>query len=309
MPLPKIIFIVGPTACGKTEIGLHLAQLTPCEFISADSMQIYKGLDIITAKLPAPIRRKYPHHLIDVISSRQTFSVADFCAQAARAVREIVKKRKLPVVIGGTGLYINSLLYGIFQGPAADEKLRARLEQEAGEKGNLHLHERLKQIDPYAASRIKPGDLKRMIRALEVYEMTQKPISVLQGERQGLANEYKVYVFGLRRDRQDLYRRIDQRVDFMVNEGLLDEVRNLMRQKLSQTASQCIGVKEIEGFFRKQHDLAESVRLMKRNSRHFAKRQLTWFAKNKDIEWIDLKEDENTLLVARRIFHQISKGE
>lgn len=309
MSLPKVVFIVGPTAVGKSDIAIHLGQLTPCEFISADSMQIYRGMDIITAKLPVAIRRKYLHHLIDIIAPDQTFSVADFCTQATRAVREIIKKRKLTVVIGGTGLYVNSLLYGIFEGPAADEKLRKKLEEEAKEKGNLFLYEKLKHIDPHAASRIKPGDLKRIIRALEVYEMTQKPISVLQGERKGLVEECKVFIFGLRRDRQDLYRRIDQRVDFMMNEGLLDEVRNRLRQKLSQTAYQCIGIKEVEGFFKRQYDLAEANRLLKRNSRHFAKRQMTWFNKNKDIQWIDLKEDENLLLVARKIFHQISKGE
>lgn len=309
MPFPKIVFIVGPTAVGKTDVALTLGQLTPCEFISADSMQIYKGMDIISAKLPVVIRRKYPHHLIDIINPSQTFSAADFCLMANQSIKAILRKKKLPVVIGGTGFYVHAFAYGIFQGPSANERLRKRLEKQAQEKGNKFLYERLEKVDPEAAARIKIGDLKRIIRALEVYEMTQKPMSTLQKNRKGIVDDYQVFLFGLRRDRQDLYRRIDQRVDFMLNAGLLDEVRGLLRQKLSQTAYQCIGIREIECFFKGQYDLGEAVRLIKRNSRHFAKRQMTWFNKNKDIDWIDLKEDEDLLLVARKIFHQISKGE
>lgn len=309
MQTKKIVFIVGPTAVGKTEVALKLGQLTDCEYISADSMQIYKGMDILTAKLPMAIRRNYPHHFIDIVTPRQTYSVADFCNQSYRLIPQILRKKKLPVVIGGTGLYVNSLFYGIFQGPSADSKFREKLEKLAQEKGNVFLYDKLREIDPESAARIKAADLKRIIRALEVYEMTNKPISSLQKNRKGLLDEYKVFLFGLKRDRDDLYRRIDQRVDFMVNAGLLNEVRNLLRQKLSQTAYFCIGIREIEGFFKGQYDLAEAIRLIKRNSRRFAKRQMTWFNKNADIHWIDLKENEDVLLVARKIFHQVSKGE
>ena len=301
----KVIFLIGSTGVGKTQAGLELAKLIPCEFISADSMQIYKGMDVVTDKLSKSLRKLYPCHLIDIVDPEKDFNVADFCSRAKKAILEILEKKKWPVVLGGTGLYVDSLLFGIFEGAARDKKMRLSLEADVEAQGLDFLYQRLKRIDPLASAKIDPHDKKRIIRALEVFETTTQPISSLQKKRQGLADAYTVYLFGLRRSREDLYRRIDQRVDFMVNAGLLDEVRNLLKNKLSATAYYCIGVREIEGFLKGQYELEEAVRLIKRNSRRFAKRQMTWFNKNKDIEWIDVKEDEDLESVARLICQRV----
>jgi len=304
-PQQKVIGIVGPTGVGKTELGLKLSKIIPVEFISVDSMQIYKGMDIITDKLPKDLQKGAPTHLVDVVAPTEDFNVADFCLKAKDAVEKIVKSRKYPVLIGGTGLYVNSLLYGIFEGATKDEGLRQRLEAEAFREGEASLYNRLKDVDPEAALKIDPHDKKRVIRALEVFELTDKKISLLQKKRHGLVDDYKVYLFGLRRSRQELYRRIDQRVDFMVNAGLLDEVRGLLKKKLSRTASMCIGIREMEGFLKGQVSFDEAVLSMKKNSRHFAKRQLTWFNKNKDIEWFDINEGEDFSSLVQNIYKKV----
>lgn len=299
----KLIFIVGPTGVGKTQAGLSLSALLPCEFISADSMQVYQGMDIITDKLSPDLRKKYPHHLVDIIPVTEDHNVADFVRSAKAAVEKIIKKKKTPVIIGGTGLYINSLIHGIFEADSKDPELRLRLEAQAQADGTAALYERLKVCDPDAAEKINASDKRRIVRALEVYETTNRPISALQRERHGLADEYDILLFGLRRERSDLYRRIEQRVDFMANAGLLDEARLLLGKKLSRTAYMCIGIREIEGFLKGEYDLNEALRLIKINSRHFAKRQMTWFNKSKDIEWIDVSPDEDMSLTAKKIFN------
>jgi tRNA dimethylallyltransferase len=303
--MSKVIFLVGPTGVGKTEVGLKLATLLPVGFISADSMQVYKGMDIVTDKLPEVTRKKYPHYLVDILEPSQDHNVADFCLSARAAIKEILKSGSLPIVIGGTGLYVDSLLYGIFQDACKNEELRIKLNAQAKEKGIEFLYDRLKKLDPESARKISKNDLRRIIRALEVYEMTGKPISELQKQRSGLKEEYNCLLFGLRRERQELYRRIDQRVDFMVNAGFLDEARRLFKKKLSRTAYMCIGIRELEGFLKGHYDLTETVRLMKQNSRRFAKRQMTWFNKNKDIEWIDVGPNEDTGAVARKMCDKI----
>jgi len=301
MKKPVVIFIVGPTGSGKTQAGLGLSRYLPCEYISADSMQIYKGMDIMTDKLSVSLRRKYPYHLLDVVPPSKEYSVAAFCLAAARKVRDIIKRKKIPVVAGGTGLYVRSLIHGIFEERSSTE-IRSSLMRLAVEKGNSFLHQRLSQVDPRAAGRIHVHDTKRLIRALEVYEMTRRPISELQKKRRGgLSAVYDVRIFGLQRDRADLYARIDQRVDFMVHGGLLDEVRRLLRRRLGRTASQCIGVREIEGFLKGQYGLEEAVRLMKRNTRHFAKRQMTWFRREPGIEWIKVAAGDDLAQTARMI--------
>ncbi|MFB3918443.1 MAG: tRNA (adenosine(37)-N6)-dimethylallyltransferase MiaA [Candidatus Velamenicoccus archaeovorus] len=306
MKKPVVIFIVGPTGSGKTQAGLNLSRYLPCEYISADSMQIYKGMDIVTDKLAVPLRRKYPYHLLDVVPPSKEYSVAAFCLAATRKVRDIIKRKRIPVVVGGTGLYVRSLIHGIFEERSSTE-IRSSLMRLVVEKGNSFLHQRLSQVDPQAAGRIHIHDTKRLIRALEVFEMTRRPISELQQKRQGLIAAYDVRIFGLERDRADLYARIDQRVDFMVHGGLLDEVRRLLRRCLGRTASQCIGVGEIEGFLKGQYGLEEAVRLMKRNTRHFAKRQMTWFRREPGIEWIKVAADDDLAqtagMIAERTAH------
>ncbi len=301
----KIIFIIGPTGVGKTQVGLSLSELLPCEFVSADSMQVYRGMDIITDKLPAKLRRKYPHYLVDIISPSEDYNVAKFCKSAKDVILKILKKKKNPVIIGGTGLYINSLIYGIFEAESKDSRIQLKLENEINELGLGAMYERLKSFDPAAALKINPSDKRRIIRALEVFYTTNKQISALQKERRGLADDYEIIIFGLNRERQDLYSRIDQRVDFMINAGLLDEVRRLLKKKLSRTAYMCIGVREIEGFLKGQYDFNEAVRLIKRNSRHFAKRQMTWFKKTEGIKWVDVKPDQEPAEIAKIIYKSL----
>lgn len=285
---PLVVFVVGPTASGKTEIGLKLGQAFACEFISADSMQVYKGMDIITDKLPGQIRKEARYHLLDLVPASREFNAAEYCKAASAAIKAIVKKKKLPVVVGGTGLYVRSLVHGIFKKAARSEALRNKLELEAEGSGVEVLYERLKEFDPQAALRINRNDARRIIRALEVYETTKRPISELQKERKGISEDYEVRIFGIRRERKDLYERIERRVESMFGSGLLDEARRLLAKPLSKSASQCIGLREIEGFFKGNHGLDEAIRLMKLNSRHLAKRQMTWFRKEPGIEWIDV---------------------
>ncbi|PIY82393.1 MAG: tRNA (adenosine(37)-N6)-dimethylallyltransferase MiaA [Candidatus Omnitrophica bacterium CG_4_10_14_0_2_um_filter_44_9] len=305
--MKKIVFLVGPTGVGKTEVGLKLASFLPVGFISADSMQVYKGMDIVTDKLPEVTRKKYPHYLVDILEPSHEYNVADFCSSARAAIKDILNSGLLPVVIGGTGLYADSLLYGIFQNACKDEELRINFQAQADDNGTGYLYGRLEEVDPKSAKRIGKNDMRRIIRALEVYEMTGSPISMLQKERIGVRDEYDVFSFGLRMDRQELYRRIDQRVDLMVNAGLLDEVRRLLEKKLSRTAYMCIGIRELEGFLKGRYDLNEAVCLMKQNSRRFAKRQLAWFNRNKDIDWIDIRPDEDLDKVARKIVAAVQR--
>jgi tRNA dimethylallyltransferase len=269
-------------------------------------MQIYKHMDIVTDKLEAALRRKYHYHLMDMVEPTKEYSVARFCAAAEKTIQVIVKKGSLPVVIGGTGLYVNSLVDGIFKEGKKSLKVRQELDALADQKGLSSLYAWLKEIDPLIASKVNLQDKKRIIRALEVYKTTGQPLSELQKHRHGLAEKYDVKLFGLRRERSDLYQRIDQRVDFMVNAGLLDEVRQLLKKTLGPTAYLCICIRELEGFFKGQYELGEAIRLIKRNSRHFAKRQLTWFNKRKDIEWLDVASKEDSGSVASKIIEKLS---
>ncbi|MFA5038924.1 MAG: tRNA (adenosine(37)-N6)-dimethylallyltransferase MiaA [Candidatus Omnitrophota bacterium] len=307
MKRPLVIFIAGPTGSGKTEAGLALAGLMPCEFLSADSMQVYKGMDIITDKLPRAIRSKKPYHLLDIVPPFREFNVAAYCRAASRAVSLIVKKKKIPVVVGGTGLYVRSLIHGIFEKGGRSDAAREQLLKTLEKEGSDALHERLARVDPEAAARIHPRDSRRILRALEVYETTQKPISELRKQGKGLAQGYDARVFGLRRSREDLYERIDRRVDDMMASGLLDEVRRLLKTRLSRSASQCIGLKEIQGFFEGRYGLEEAIGLMKRNSRRLAKRQLTWFRAEPGIEWIDVGTDMPAQAIAKVIACRLSE--
>ncbi len=297
---PVVVFIVGPTASGKSAVALHLARQMACGFVSADSMQVYKGMDIVTDKPSPAVLRRAPHALIGTVAPAREYNVAAFCRDARRAIRAVLSKRRCPVVVGGTGLYIHALVDGIFEGPSADARLRRRLEEEARTRGLGVLFERLQRVDPTAAGRMGPHNARRIIRALEVYAVTHQPLSELQKDKKGLREEFDVLLFGLRRARQDLYERIDRRVDEMMRRGLVEEVKGLLRKKLGTTAYCCIGIREVEGYLKGDYGLDEAVRLIKRNTRHFAKRQLTWFGKNKDIIWLDVGTEAD-LAAARRI--------
>lgn len=304
-----IIFIVGPTAIGKSDIALSLAKQINAEIISCDSMQIYKGMDIITSKPTLSQRKKVQHHLLDIVKPNSEYNVSLFRTQALKKIKQVHKIKKIPLLVGGTGLYMTVLVDGIFKDQANDEAIRSRLFQQANLLGRQYLYERLQNVDPAAAQKIHPHDLKRIIRALEVYQITGKPISVLQKTRKGLSQDYNLFMFCLNMERVLLYQRIDERVEKMFRQGLVAEVKRLLGFSLGRTAGYAIGIKEVKGYLQGSYDLAESKRLMQRNTRLYAKRQLTWFRKDKRIIWVDVAAEEQPSIVARRIARIItSKG-
>jgi len=304
--LKKILFLVGPTAVGKTDVALELSKEIELEVISSDSMQVYKELNIASCKPSKNITQKLPHHLINVVSVRDEYNVADFRKMAIKSIRQIHKKNKIPLIVGGSGLYVSTILDGIFSGAKKNIALRKKLKKQAEKFGNQFLYSRLKKVDPAAAKKIHPHDLKRIIRGLEVFEMTQKPISVLQKKRKGIWGKFDIRIFGLMRERQQLYNRIDERVDEMLKKGLLKEIKSILANPISLTASYCLAVKEISGFLKGQYGLDEARRLIKQNSRRYAKRQLTWFRKDKRINWIEIKDNASPKGIAKKILSQLN---
>lgn len=302
---PKIFFLVGPTAVGKTEIAVGLAKKINAEIISCDSMQVYKKMNIISQKPSLSLRKKIKHHLIDIISPGKEYNVADYQKQATLKIKDILKRDKTPLFVGGTGLYMSILLDGIFNAKIKNRKIRDRLYTQAKKYGKEKLYQQLEKIDPQAVLRIHPNDLRRIVRALEVYVNTKIPISELQKKRKGILEDYNVKIFCLNRDRGELYQRIDRRVDSMFNQGLVEEVKSLLRLTLSKTASQVIGIEEIKGYLEGKYDLAEAKRLVKCNSRHYAKRQLSWFRRDKRIDWIFIKDTDSSEDIVKRIWKRL----
>lgn len=302
----KIIFIVGPTAIGKTEISVRLAEKINAEIISCDSMQIYQGMDIVTS-LPSPqLCKKIPHHLLGVIAPVKEYNVSRYRRDAARKIKEIFKKGKIPLFVGGSGLYMSVLLDGIFKAKAQDECLREKLYAQAKAQGSSYLYNKLGDVDPEAAAKIHPNDTRRIVRALEVYHCCGKPISELQRQRSGLVDKYKVRIFCINMPRDKLYQAIDKRVDKMFRKGLVREVKKLLKLKLSKTAYWAIGIRELEGYFQGRYDLDEARRLMQKNTRNYAKRQLTWFRKDKRIKWLEIDAEEPPRLIAGRVFRELN---
>lgn len=287
---PKILVIVGPTASGKTRMAVELAQRHNGEVISADSMQIYRTMDIGTAKPTKEEMGGIPHHMIDVADPEEDFSVARYVEMAARCVDDVLERGKLPIVAGGTGLYIDSLLSGRTFAPfSPDSALRGELERELAEKGGQAMLEALAQVDPEAAQRLHPNDHKRIVRALEVYRSTGKTITQHNRETQAIPPRYNALTIGLAfQDRQAMWRRIDQRVDEMVAAGLEDEVRRLLTSGISPkcTAMQAIGYKEFTQALSGEMTWQEATDVVKLCSRQYAKRQLTWFGRNPNTRWV-----------------------
>ncbi|MBM3252808.1 MAG: tRNA (adenosine(37)-N6)-dimethylallyltransferase MiaA [Candidatus Omnitrophica bacterium] len=298
----NVIFLVGPTAVGKTAVAYFLAKRLSACIISCDSMQVYKGMNILTSKSPLEVRRKIPHYLIDIVSPESEYSCADYAKDALKKIEYVLSLSKIPLVVGGSGLYVKTLIDGIFSGPSRDENLRKSLYKEIEEKGTGVLFERLKKLDPKTASRINPKDVRRIVRALEVYMLAKEPISDLKKETSGISEDYNIIIIGLNRERRDLYSRIDKRVDEMFRDGLVDEIKHLGKLRLSQSASQALGMKEVVGYLKGDYNINEAKRFLKRNTRHFAKRQLTWFRMDKRIKWFEIKEDEMPEKTADRVY-------
>lgn len=303
---PKVVFLVGPTAIGKSGISVKLAQKIKAEIISCDSMQIYQGMDIITSKPKPAARRKIQHHLIDIIPPTQEYDVSRYSQDALKEIKEALKKDEIPLFVGGAGLYMSILVDGIFKAKAQNKIIRKRLYREAGQLGSSHLYKKLQVVDPEASFKIHPHDTRRIIRALEVFEACGRPISQLQKERRGLFDEYEVKIFCLNMPRDKLYQKIDHRVDKMFKQGLAGEVKKLLKLRLSKTASCAIGIRELKGYLDGLYDLGEAKRLIKKNTRNYAKRQLTWFRKDKRVEWVEVGEKNTPSAIANKIIKKLN---
>lgn len=285
---PRLLAVVGPTASGKTALGVELAKLYGGEVISADSMQIYKGMDIASAKPSPEEMQGIPHHLIDFLDRDVTFSTADYVQLANNKIEEVISRGKLPVIVGGTGLYIDSLLENTkFAEGGRDEAYREELTVFARENGCEALHARLAAVDPEAAEAIHPNNLVRVIRALEVYHVTGKRFSDLKRESRTVESPYDSLIIGLNfSERAVLYRRIDQRVMQMVDKGIVEEARELWKEGGMSTSANAIGFKEFIPYFNGEASLEETIAKIQQETRRYAKRQLTWFRRNDRIEWI-----------------------
>lgn len=281
-----VIAIVGPTAIGKTDLSIQIANRYQGEVISGDSMQIYQGLDIGTAKIKPKEMAGIPHYMIDIKKPHESYSVVDFKESAQKMINDITEREKLPIIVGGSGLYIQAILHDFqFSERKRDKAFTKKLEQELAEKGKVFLHERLKKADPEQANKIHPNNYRRVIRALEIYESTGKTMTELH-DSQTRKSPYHYYIIGLDMEREFLYERINKRVDQMIKEGLEEEVRSLYDQKLRDVqAMQAIGYKEFIPYFEGKHNLSEAIERLKRNTRRYAKRQLTWFKNRLDVHW------------------------
>lgn len=289
-----IIAVVGATASGKTGLSIELAKRHNAEIISCDSMQIYRGMDIGTAKPDEEEMAGIAHHMIDIVNPDESFSVADFVPMAHKAAEEIVKRGKLPIAVGGTGLYADSFLKDVdFEKNDTSEELRARLQEELEKFGAEHMAERLKSIDPVSAQRIHPNNHRRIIRAIEFYEMTGKPISKHQEETKKKQSRYALLWFMIEHDMESLYERIEKRVDIMIEKGLIKEVEGLCQKGYTKdmTSMQGIGYKEIIDYLNGECTRDEAIEKIKIGTRHYAKRQMTWFRRNPDINRLRAESD------------------
>lgn len=286
---PKVIVICGPTASGKTSLSIELAKKINGEIISSDSMQIYKDMDIGTAKPTKEKMENIKHYLIDFVPPNERYSVASFKQDAEKAIEEILTKGKVPIVVGGTGLYVNSLIYGIeFNSIKIDEEYRKELDKRAEKEGLENLYNEAKKIDPEAIKNISKNDKKRIIRILEIYKQTGKTKTEqeIESRKNGVKYDYKVFAINM--DREVLYERINKRVDIMIEQGLIQEVENLVKKyKEFPTAMQGLGYKEVVQFINGELTKEEMIEKIKQETRRYSKRQITWFKKNKDTIWLD----------------------
>ncbi|MBI5632367.1 MAG: tRNA (adenosine(37)-N6)-dimethylallyltransferase MiaA [Nitrospirae bacterium] len=297
--MKKVMVLLGPTGVGKTGASILLARELNTEIISADSMQIYRHMDIGTAKPSEAERAGIRHHMIDVVGPSEAFSAGRYISDVAPIIEGIFQQGKIPIIVGGTGLYIKAMTRGIFSGPSSDLALRDRLlAMEDENKGSLYAH--LCELDPETASRTERNNIRRIIRAIEVCVTSGKSLSSLQRDFTKPL-PYDFIKIGITRERKELYQMIDARVDAMLGAGLIDEVRAIMQMNPDRTPLQAIGYKEIVQYLNREIDLQEAERLIKRNSRRYAKRQFTWFRQEKDITWVDVTGMNNSQEIYRAV--------
>ncbi len=301
--------LTGPTASGKTEIGFDVAREIQGEIISADSMLIYRGMDIGTAKPPLSMRETVTHHLIDIVSPWESYSVAGYVKDAENTISNLSKRGKNFLIVGGTPLYIKGIISGIFSGPEADWELRERMNKLANKKGNPFVHNILQRLDPITAQKLHPNDLRRIIRAIEVYKKTKKQISLLQKQWTEKGN-FNFRIICITRKRDVIHKRIECRIEKMFEKGLVDEVHSLLEAPygLSKQAKQALGYKEIITHLEGECTLNEAKEMIKTNTRRFSKRQKTWFRSFPNVHWLEVKEGEELKEVSRRISLKLLKA-
>ena len=305
MNKPKVIVICGPTASGKTALSIELAKKINGEIISSDSMQIYKDMDIGTAKPTKQEMQEVKHYLLDFVEPDQRYSVAQFKKDAEKAIEEILAKNKVPIIVGGTGLYVDSLIYGIeYQEIELDKKYREELEEKAQKEGLETLYEQAQKIDPQAMEKISANDKKRILRILEIYHSTGKTKTQQEIESRKNEVKYDYKVFALNIEREKLYERINKRVDIMIKQGLIQEVENLCSKYTEfPTAMQGLGYKEVVEYLQGKISEQEMIEKIKMETRRYAKRQLTWFRKNKQTIWLDAtKGKENVEIILKEYY-------
>lgn len=306
----NLFIITGPTASGKSGVSLYIAdKVKETEIVSADSMQIYRGMDIGTAKVSKLSRKAITHHLIDIIDPWETYNLGCYVKEANNIIKTRRENGKQTIVVGGTGLYIKGLTQGVFKGPSADQQLRYELEMIIDQKGSMYLYNKLKEVDPVSAERLHPEDHKRVIRAIEVYKKTGLTISKLQKQFLSQRSEFDYTIFIINRNKEDLNKRIDKRVENMFDNGFLEEVTVLRENAngLSKQAAQALGYKEILKFLDNQISFSEVKDLIKQNTKRFAKKQRTWFRSFDSTVWIDYSPNDNNKTVGDKILIEMEK--
>ncbi|MBS4023470.1 MAG: tRNA (adenosine(37)-N6)-dimethylallyltransferase MiaA [Dethiobacter sp.] len=287
----ELVVIVGPTAVGKSDAAIHVAQKMGGEIVSADSVQVFRGLDIGTAKPSLAEQMSVPHHMIDVAEPNQDYTVADFQRDARAVIADIHKRKRLPILVGGSGLYVRSVVQNYsFTASGQNNDIRRSLSESAKQYGLLCLYQKLQEVDPLTATKVHPRDQRRIIRALEVYEQNRRPLSEQIEKTRSSASRYRLFMYGLTMPRQLLYQKIEERTDKMIAAGLVDEVKRLLAEGCSPSdkALTSIGYRHIVSFLRGESTFEQAVQLLKRDTRRFAKRQLTWFARDSEITWFDV---------------------
>lgn len=308
--LRPLIVVVGPTAVGKSRVAVQVAQVLGTEVLTADSRQVYRGMDIGMDKPTMQERRGVPHRLIDLVEPDQPFNVGLYRRRALAEIGRLYSEGRIPLVVGGTGLYVRALVRGLWEGPSADWNLRERLMQEASRAGGAeHLHRELARVDPDSAERLHPHDRVKIIRALEVHQLSGRPLSEAHREHAFAEAAFAPLLIGLTQDRGILYRLIEERVDAQLANGLVQETQRLLARGYGRQLGSMkgLGYRQIAGYLAGEYSYEEAVRRLKRDTRHFAKRQMTWFRKEPDLTWLSIAESEPAEKVSARILEQVER--
>ena len=304
-----VVVLVGPTAIGKSRVGLQVAKALGTEVLTADSTQVYRGMDIGTDKPSQLERQEVPHRLIDLVNPDESFNAGEYRRYAVAEIQRLHLEHRIPLVVGGTGLYIRALLRGLWSGPPVNWTLRRELEKEAQQQGLAALYQELGEVDPLIAQRVHPNDCVKVLRALEIYRQTGLSASQVHQEHGFQEHPFSALLLGLNMDREGLYRRIDDRVHVEIDKGLVEETRRLLAQGYSRnlTSMKSLGFRQMAGFLEGEYDFEEAIRRLKRDTRHFAKRQMTWFRKESNIEWLEVSPDETLTKITDRVLDRIDQ--